>query len=231
MHVEIDHGPSYAVAVVALERGETIVAESGAMVAMDTHLSATPGFHGGGGGLLSTLAAAVFALVRRFVAGETIFVNAFQARSQAGRVLLAPAMVGDIVHVPLAKGAAVTVQAGSWLAASKGVRLSLQWGGLSALFARESPFFVRCSGPGEVLISSYGGIDAVDVDGEWVVDSGHLVAWQGNLTWTLRKAGGWIGSITSGEGLVLAFKGKGRVWMQTRNTRALIEWITPMLPG
>lgn len=230
MHVEIDHGPSYALAVLHLDRGEAVVAESGAMVGMDTQLAASPGFHGGAGGLLSTISAAFYALVRRLIAGESVFVNRFEAKS-SGRLMLAPSMVGDIVHVQLGKGEAITVQAGSWLASTRGVGMSLQWGGFSAIFARESPFFIRCSGPGEVLVNAYGGISCVEVDGEWVVDSGHLVAWQGKLSYSLRKAGGWIGSVTSGEGLVLAFKGSGKVWMQTRNTRALVDWITPMFPG
>ncbi len=231
MNVEVEHKPSYALAIVTLDLGDALVAESGAMVAMDADILASPGFHGSNGGLGSMLSAAFFALVRRYLTGESVFVNEFKAKKAGQRVFIAPAFVGDVVHMSLEKGESLTVQAGSWMAASKSVGLSLQWGGFSALFARENPFFVRCSGPGEVIINAYGAIESVDIDGEWVVDSGHVVGWQGKLTHTLRKAGGWVSSVTSGEGLVLAFKGKGRIYMQTRNTSALVGWLTPLFPG
>ena len=38
MNIEIHHRPSYALAAVDLEPGETVVAESGAMISMDSHI-------------------------------------------------------------------------------------------------------------------------------------------------------------------------------------------------
>ncbi len=231
MDIQLSGQPSYTLAEVVLRRGETLVAESGAMVAMDKGIGVAPTFHGAGAGVFAGLRAFVVALIRKWLANETIFVNHFTAIADGQRVFLAPSMVGDIVSVPLAASEAITVQAGSWLGGSTSVSLSLQWGGFAALFARESPFFVRCEGPGEILVNAYGAIERVEVDGRFAVDSGHVVAWQGPLTYTIRKAGGWVSSITSGEGLVLEFSGRGTVWMQTRNTSALIGWISPLLPG
>ena len=39
MHVELDSKPSYGMAIVTLDKGETITAESGAMVAMSPGLA------------------------------------------------------------------------------------------------------------------------------------------------------------------------------------------------
>jgi len=84
--------------------------------------------------------------------------------------------------------------------------------------------------PGQLLINSYGAIEKIDIDGTYVVDTGHLVAWQGELEWSIRKAGGWKATMLSGEGLVLEFEGKGTLWLQTRNLGSLVSWIRPQLP-
>jgi uncharacterized protein (AIM24 family) len=33
----------------------------------------------------------------------------------------------------------------------------------------------------------------------------------------------------SGEGLVLEFTGRGKLWIQSRNINQLVGWITPLL--
>jgi uncharacterized protein (AIM24 family) len=39
-----------------------------------------------------------------------------------------------------------------------------------------------------------------------------------------------LGFLASGEGIVCEFQGQGRILIQTRNTGALVDWLTPMLP-
>jgi uncharacterized protein (AIM24 family) len=47
----------------------------------------------------------------------------------------------------------------------------------------------------------------------------------------LRKAtAGVVQSLKSGEGFVFEFSGPGRVYTQTRNPAALIDWLTTVLP-
>ena len=82
-----------------------------------------------------------------------------------------------------------------------------------------------------LLINSYGAIEKVEVDGAYRVDTGHVVAFEGDLRYAIKKSGGWTASVLSGEGLVLEFTGKGTVWLQTRNLSALVGWISPHLPS
>jgi uncharacterized protein (TIGR00266 family) len=139
-------------------------------------------------------------------------------------------MVGDVFHIPMA-GRTVTVQATSYLGSTPDVDVSLVWGGFSMLFGGEGAFFLRCSGDGQLLVNSYGAIETVAVDGSYTVDSGHLVAFEGELSYRIKKAGGWKSTLLSGEGLVLEFTGHGNLWLQTRNLGSLLSWITPQLPG
>lgn len=233
MQIDVEARPSYALAVVRLDKGEKIVAESSSMVAMSTALEVDTTFNGAqGGGLVEWLTAAFVGLVRKFVAGETMFVNEFKAKSDGQQVLLAPAMVGDLVHVQLDGTKKITVQASSFVACTPGVKQRLVWGGLAMLFSGEGAFFLECSGKGELLFNSYGGLEEIEVDGAYVVDSGHVAAWESvpgekPLAYSLKKAGGWGTALVSGEGLVIEFKGKGKVWLQTRNLQSLVGWISP----
>jgi uncharacterized protein (AIM24 family) len=63
------------------------------------------------------------------------------------------------------------------------------------------------------------------VEGEkYIIDNGHLVAW--NCKYVLERvaSGGIISGISSGEGLVCKFSGPGTVYMQTRHPGAFARW-------
>jgi uncharacterized protein (TIGR00266 family) len=229
--ITLEGKPSYPVAIVRLDPGESLIVESSSTMAMDPQLAVETTFNGAnGGGFLSWLTAAFVGLVRKFVAGETMFVNVYRATGSAGRVLVAPAMVGDIVEIALDGGRTVTVQAGSFLACTPGVTQKLQWGGLAMLLSGEGAFFLECSGTGRLLINAYGGIREVPVDGTFLVDDGHTVAWEGPLTYKRRNSGGLKATLLSGEGRLLEFRGTGKVWVQSRNLASFIQWITPFFP-
>ena len=91
---------------------------------------------------------------------------------------------------------------------------------------------LRCSGQGDLLVSSYGGMRAmVLAPGEQVtIDTGHIVAFDSSVQYTVRRAGSWKTTFLSGEGLVTDFTGPGRVWLQTRNSAELVMWLNARLP-
>ena len=40
-----------------------------------------------------------------------------------------------------------------------------------------------------------------------------------------------MGFMASGEGLVCEFQGQGRVYIQSRNTATLVDWLTKLMGG
>lgn len=65
-------------------------------------------------------------------------------------------------------------------------------------------------------------------DGEkYIVDNGHLVAWNTKYILERVASGGLISGIASGEGLVCKFTGPGTVFMQTRNAVCLLPTLSP----
>ncbi len=232
---QIVHGPSFALLKLQLAPSETITAEAGAMVArkgaiqMRTRLNARRR-----GGLLAWLGAFFVAMVRKFVGGETFMVNDFSSTDTGvhpAELWLAPTFSGTVVHKRM-ENQTLLLSAGAFLAMAGDLDLRLRFGGLRALLAREGLFFLELSGSGDLFYGSYGGTYDVEVDGTFVVDNGHLVAFDPALNFRIRSpGGGGLGFLASGEGLVMEFQGHGTVTLQSRNVAALVHWLSPLLPG
>jgi uncharacterized protein (TIGR00266 family) len=227
---EITHGPSFAMLRVDLAPGHTLVAEAGAMVARNQHVQMEVKLNASAAaGFLATLKALVIALIRKFIGGETFIVNHFGA-PQPGRVWLAPSMSGHIAHRRM-NGEKLILSTGAYLAHIGDLDIAMKFGGLKGILAKEGAFWLEVSGVGDLWFTSYGGIEAVDISQPFMVDNGHIVGYEGNLTMNVRRpGGGMMGLVASGEGLVCEFTGQGRVYLQSRNLGSLVSWLSPLLP-
>ncbi|HJL18696.1 MAG TPA: TIGR00266 family protein [Sandaracinaceae bacterium LLY-WYZ-13_1] len=228
---EITHGPSFAMLRVDLQPGQTLVAEAGSMVARHDHVAMDVKMNAGpGAGLWAKMKAFVIALIRRVIGGETFFVNHFSA-PEPGSVWVAPTMSGQLSYRRM-QGETLVLSTGAYVASVGDLDMKMKFGGLKSLLAKEGAFFLAISGHGDLWFNSYGGIEAIDVNGPYTVDNGHLVGYEGNLDFDIRTAGGGLmGFIASGEGMVCEFKGQGRVYIQSRNTATLVEWLTRIMPS
>jgi len=226
----ITHGPSFALLRVDLLPGESVVGEAGSMVARHDELAMQVRLNAGESqSSWARVKALIVALVRRFIGGETLFVNHFST-ARGGSVWLAPPLAGQIVHRRL-NGELLLLSRGAYLAHTGAVTLNLKFGGLRGLLAKQGAFFLAVSGHGDLWFSSYGGVEPIDVTGSYVIDNGHLVGYEGDLSFSIRSAGGGLlGLVASGEGLVCEFHGHGRLWIQTRNLQSLVGWLGPLLP-
>lgn len=231
MQHQIKYQPAFSMLQLNLAPSEVVIAEAGSMVARSSNLQMEVKLNAGrNAGFFAKMKAFFIALIRKFVGGETFFVNHFSS-PQGGWVWLAPALSGDVRHIRL-QGNAMLFSAGAYLASMGEVDLKMRWGGLRAIFAKEGAFFVEASGNGDLWVTSYGAIEEVACNGTYIVDNGHIVGFDSSLKFKIRSAGGGLmGLFASGEGLVCEFEGQGRILLQTRNLGALVEWLSPMLPG
>lgn len=227
---EITHGPSFAMLRADLQPGQVLVAEAGSMVARHQQVDMEVKMNAGkGGGFFAMLKAFFIAFIRKLVGGETFFVNHFSA-PQPGSVWVAPTLAGQVAHRRM-QGETLVLSTGAFLAQSGDLDMKLKFGGLKGLLAKEGAFFLEVSGNGDLWFNSYGGIEAIEVNGSYLVDNGHLVGYQGNLDFKIKSAGGGVmGFVAGGEGLVCEFNGTGTVYIQSRNLSSLVGWLTPLLP-
>lgn len=206
----IEGRPDYAFLTVQLPANQTLKVEASAMATMDTHLKMKTKLRGGLG---------------RFLTGESIFVNEFTAENAPGEIGIAPGAPGDLAHVYLRGNDVIYLQNSAFVACDPRVNLETKWQGLvKGFFSGESLFLIRASGDGDLWFNTYGGLIELDVDGEYVVDTGNIVAFTEGLDYSISKVGGYKSLFFSGEGLVCRFKGKGRVWIQTRTAAAFVSW-------
>ncbi len=220
MQHEILYQPSYSLLVVRLAAGEEVVAETGAMVSMSGGVEVRTNTRGG---LLGGLKRAV-------LGGESFFLNTFYA-SAPGEVTLAPPLSGDVVHLRV-EGRPVFAQSSAFLAGDPSVQIDTRWGGARSFFGGEGLFLLRLTGAGDVWVSSYGAIHEKELGpGErYVVDTGHIVAFEESIQYHVRRIGGLKTTLFGGEGLVSEFSGPGSIWLQTRSPGAFLEWLVPHLP-
>lgn len=220
MRTEVMYSPAYATARLTLAAGETVRAESGAMLAMSAGVTMETSTQGG----------VLKGLKRAVLGGESFFMNTFTAQVDGAELYVAPSLPGDVVAWPL--NGTLFVQSGSFLASSAGITVDTQWGGGRTFFSSEGLFMLRIAGQGELVLSSYGAIHAIDLQpGQtYTVDTGHMVAWTEGVQYAVRKVGGWKSTLFSGEGLVCDLTGPGRIYLQTRSTDAFLGWLIPKLP-
>ncbi|MBA2339765.1 MAG: TIGR00266 family protein [Pyrinomonadaceae bacterium] len=219
---QVLHQPSYALAVLQLGAEQSIQAESGAMVSMSANIELQSQMKGG---LLGAL--------KRSVGGESAFVSTFTARGGPGEVTLAPGGPGDIAAVEM-NNQMFLVQSSSYLAGDTSLVIDTKWGGAKSFFGGEGLFVLQVQGTGLLLVSSFGAIHRKTLQpGErYVVDTGHLVAWEGQMQYQLRKAAsGFFRSMVSGEGIVSEFMGPGEILIQTRNLAAFAGLMKPFFPS
>jgi len=220
MQTEVMYSPAYATAKLTLAAGEAVRAESGAMLAMSPGISMETSTQGG----------VLKGLKRSVLGGESFFMNTFTAQTDGAELYVAPALPGDVVAWPL--NGVLYVQSGSFLAASSHIQVDTKWGGGKTFFSSEGLFMLRIEGQGELVLSSYGAIHAIDLQpGQtYTVDTGHMVAWTDGIQYNVRKVGNWKSTFFSGEGLVCDLTGPGRIYLQTRSQDAFLGWLVPKLP-
>ena len=230
MNHEITHDPAFSMLRVDMQPGETLVTEPGAMIAMSNHINLeaklTIDPNAGVGDKFKAVFAAV---VRKFLGGESFFVSHYTT-TQPGSVWFSPVMSGSIIHRKL-EGNPITLSAGAYCGSMGNIDVGVQYGGIKGILAKEGAFFLKVSGTGDLWFNSFGGVDVIDVNGSYIVDNGHLVGYEGDLKFNLKSAGGGlVGMFASGEGMVCEFTGQGRVYIQSRNVSAIVDWISPLLP-
>lgn len=231
MKHQILYQPSYSLVIVQLEQGESLMAESGAMVSMSPTIRLEAKVSGGG----------LFGAIKSAVGGESLFRTTFIAEGGPGEVTLAPSTTGDIMPVQLS-GSRLFVQPGSYLAGDPALTISVQ-GSVRGMLSGEGLFLLTVDGSGLLLLSSFGAIHTKELaEGEeYIVDTGHIVAFDANVQYRLEKASGksqgvggflkgMVQSAMSGEGFVCRYRGPGRVYLQTRQLSSFVSQLIPFLP-
>ena len=229
MQFEILQRPDASMLEVTFEAaGEKMIAEAGAMVGRDSALEMTTSMRGGLGA----------ALKRKMLGGESLFQNTFTASAAGERLQIAPPSEGDIMHIKMTPDVgAIFIQSSGYLASTEGIELDTKWGGAKGFFSGAGLFLVKASGEGDLFINSYGAIHEIPIGqpgtvGQhgYVVDTGHILAFEEGTSYNVERVGGLKSFLASGEGLVARFGGSGKVYLNSRNASALTAFLWAFRP-
>lgn len=219
MQVNLLYRPSQTVAQCWIGAGESVMGESGAMIGMTPNVQ----MQTQSGGIMKGLG-------RMLLGGESFFRNTFTAVGSTGEVLFAPPLCGDVTVIDVGNTPWCVSNSG-YIASAPTVDVSprLDFGGF---FSGSGLFVLSATGRGPLILGSYGALEAVQIDGTFLVDTGHIAAWEGSLQYELVKSGsGWISSFLSGEGFACRFRGRGTLWLQTRNPTEFGKSVGRLLPA
>lgn len=208
---------------IGLDCGETIVAEPGAMMYMDSNIEMDTVFGDAsdsdrGKGLKGILATAG----KRIITGENLFSSTFTNRSNDKKTIaFAAPYPGKIIPVNLMDyGGQIICQRDSYLCSAKGISISIAFQKKIGVgfFGGEGFIMQKLLGDGLAFLHAGGTIIKKELGhGEMLkLDTGCLVAITNTIDYDVQFAGNVKSALFGGEGLFLAtLKGPGTVWLQS----------------
>lgn len=218
MQFNLLYRPSQSLAQCWLAPNESVMAETGAMVGMTPNVQMQTQTGGLGAGL------------KRLFGGESFFRNTFTAFNGNGEVLLAAPLCGDMAVIDVGQRQWL-LQSSAYVCSAPSVDVKPKSKGFKGFFSGAGLFVLETQGMGPLVMGAFGALEEVQCNGEMIVDTGHLVAWEQTLDFKVGKSGsGWVSSFLSGEGLVCRFRGQGTLWLQTRNASEYGMSLGQLLP-
>jgi uncharacterized protein (TIGR00266 family) len=226
MKYQLSNNGPFALVTIKLTKDEEVKIERGSMVyhngnvTLEGRMNTTKKSVSVLGNMLKSVAKSV-------VSGESFFVTVVRSSTDDGEINIAPPSIGSIREI-LVGSSQWFLNDGVFLACDMSVEYNMKrqslgkavFGGTGGLFVMET------SGEGSMLISCYGDIVEINLDGskKFVVDNRHVLAWESSLKYEIRVASGMFG-FTTGEGLVNEFSGKGKILIQTRNIEGFASMV------
>jgi uncharacterized protein (TIGR00266 family) len=221
-------GEESQVAMVKLRPGETLRAESGAMLFMTQNVEMNTDLQGAS------------AAMSRMMTGQNVFLTDFTYNSTSGEGLvgLGTDFPSKIVRLTLEdyENSTLICQRGAFMASNPSVNIDMEFTkSLSAGFFGGQGFILqRLSGQGDVLVKAGGTLVEKDLsEGETLrVSSGSIVAFTSTVDYDIQMIPGIKNAMFGGEGLfVTTLKGPGKVWLQGMPADRMISEIARRVPS
>tara|TARA_B100000963_G_C22614115_1_gene666407 strand:+ start:474 stop:1322 length:849 start_codon:yes stop_codon:yes gene_type:complete len=219
IHFQI-YGDDMQTVEVELDPGETVVAEAGAMNWMEEGISFEARM-GDGSALESGFFGSLLGAGKRIMTGESLFMTHFTNDSMSKRrVAFASPYPGKIMPVQLGDlGGEVICQKDAFLCAVRGTQVSIALNKrLGAGFLGGEGFILqRLRGNGLAFLHAGGTIVQKELNNDSLrIDTGCIVAYAGQIDYSVEMVGGMKSMFFGGEGLFLAtLRGSGTVWLQS----------------
>lgn len=202
-----------ALAQIYLTAGQSVIAQEEAILAADQQLRVTP--HFGHGPTKDTV-------LPRFYH--------YQAQIQPTKLWLTPSLAGCLEYI-LVGQEGLKVRMESLIACSPGLDTDQSWRGLEAPLGKPHDWLALV-GDGSVLVSGFGNLYPLQVDGEHLVNPAKVIAYQGDVNYRKDEVTPtrWQ-TLTGLKGLTCCAYGAGILWCQSHHPNLLAAHLAPRLHG
>jgi len=194
---------------VQLHRNEELYAEAGAMLYMGAGIDLQARMQGG----------LMKGLMRKFLAGESLFMSVFRCEIASANLALANPIAGKIIPIQL-NNTTILAERNAFLCAIGNIDLTVaftkRFG--AGLFGGEGFLLQKISGQGLVFLHAGGNMLEFNLAaGEQLrVDTGCIVSMAETVNYDIQFVGGFRNALFGGEGLFYAtLTGPGHVVLQT----------------
>lgn len=236
---EIDYkiyGEEMQCVEIELDPQETVIAEAGSLMYMDSEIQMQSIF-GDGAKANESFMGKVWAAGKRVLTGESLFMTAYMnAGTGKKHATFAAPYPGKVIPLDLSEhGGKMICQKDAFLCAAKGTAVGIEFQkriGVG-LFGGEGFIMQKLEGDGMAFVHAGGTIIERELSpGEKLkVDTGCIVAFTQGIDYDIEFVGGIRNTIFGGEGLFFAsLRGPGKVWIQSLPFSRLADKIISSAP-
>ena len=217
-------GEPMPVVICQLEAGEAMITERGSMVWMTPNMS------------METTAGGLGKAFGRMFTGESIFQNIYTAESGEGMIAFASSFPGQIRAIEVTPEHPVVLQKSAFLAATKGVELSVFFQKKlgTGFFAGEGFLMQKVSGSGMVFVEIDGSATEYELQAgeQLIVDTGNLAMADETCSIDIQTVKGVKNIVFGGEGLFnTVVTGPGKVVLQSMPLSSFAGMIANYIPS
>ncbi|MBQ2509924.1 MAG: TIGR00266 family protein [Erysipelotrichaceae bacterium] len=218
-------GGSFPAVDMVLDRGETVVTQSGAMAWCDSTVEMETNAEGG---LLKSIG-------RMFSGASLMFVK-HTAMEDESKITFSASFPGTIKEFVVDADHEYIAQKSAFLVAQEGVNIDATinknfWAGL---LGGEGFVLQKFTGDGMFLAEIDGSLVEVDLKpGQSIkVETGHVALFDANVQYDVESVRGFKNIFFGGQGLFLTtLTGPGKVWLQTLTAQDMAQKLIPFMPS
>lgn len=215
-------GGNLPIVICHLEKGESMITDSGAMSWMDPVMK------------METTSGGISKAFGRMFSGETIFQNNYTAL-EPGMIAFASSFPGNIKAIEVTPGKEIIVQKSSFLAGSNSIEMSIFFNKKfsSGIFGGEGFIMTKIGGNGTVFLEIDG--SAVEYDllsgQQMIIDTGYLAMMDATCTMEIQSIKGVKNKFLGGEGFFnTVVTGPGKIILQSMPISAVASSLIPFIP-
>ncbi len=237
---EIDYkiiGDDMQCVEVELDPRETVIAEAGSLMYMDSTIEMNTIF-GDSSKESEGVMSKIFSAGKRLLTGESLFMTAYTNMGEGKKhASFAAPYPGKIVAMDLTQyGNKIVCQKDAFLCAAKGVSIGIEFQKKLGVgfFGGEGFIMQKLEGDGMAFVHAGGTIiERTLQPGESLkIDTGCLVAFTKDVHYDIKFVGGIKNTLFGGEGVFFAqISGPGKVWIQSLPFSRLADRVMASAPN